>query len=495
MLNKKVELIRTKVEEIEYIEKAIGFVLDQKNENRKHACMNDHKIKNLTDSIQQHSKDIISIYQEQNDAISNEFDYIGALVPNPNKLDTAFYQNVQNLVEEANKSKVYHLNIIPKSENYFLENVFNPPNPTPGFSQEEHNGRCLDLQESYSNFKNISTFACIGIKSYLDFLRDFDKIVSIEEKTKAKSSTKVHTFYKELLDYLEMFYMKYQPLIDQEAFLKHINAQFEEYSKQQEKEKMEEEEKNDKGSKSKFYCKSCMKDFSNENTFVYHFSGKTHLKMSAKSMEQGKEQNDGTNEVKNASNFKNNDENKNKVELVVVKKINEMIFFIKQYANLLDEVFQNTINNIRRKSTYNADEFLEEYKEVSDEELSISDHEEDEKRSKRNLPIDSTGKPIPMWIFKMQGLGIEYKCEVCGNYSYWGRRAFEKHFTEWRHSYGMKCLRIPNSQHFFEITSINDALILHKKLLMEAEAQKFKPEMEEEVEDENGVLLIGKMKK
>ena len=43
-------------------------------------------------------------------------------------------------------------------------------------------------------------------------------------------------------------------------------------------------------------------------------------------------------------------------------------------------------------------------------------------------------------------------------FSYWGRRSYERHFTEWRHSYGMKCLKIPNSVHFRDITSIADAL-------------------------------------
>ena len=42
----------------------------------------------------------------------------------------------------------------------------------------------------------------------------------------------------------------------------------------------------------------------------------------------------------------------------------------------------------------------------------------------KNLPLGWDGKPIPYWLFKLHGLGIEYKCEICGNYSYWGRRAF-----------------------------------------------------------------------
>lgn len=63
----------------------------------------------------------------------------------------------------------------------------------------------------------------------------------------------------------------------------------------------------------------------------------------------------------------------------------------------------------------------------------------------------------------------------------------------------MKCLRIPNTIHFKEITSINDALacniiiiisfIVHQKLIIEAETSKFRPEMEEEFEDSDGNVL------
>ncbi|EMS56818.1 Splicing factor 3A subunit 3 [Triticum urartu] len=50
----------------------------------------------------------------------------------------------------------------------------------------------------------------------------------------------------------------------------------------------------------------------------------------------------------------------------------------------------------------------------------------------------------------------EFKCEICGNHSYWGRRAYERHFKEWRHQHGMRCLGIPNTKNFNEITSIKD---------------------------------------
>ena len=74
------------------------------------------------------------------------------------------------------------------------------------------------------------------------------------------------------------------------------------------------------------------------------------------------------------------------------------------------------------------------------------------------MESNHVNRPIPYWLYKLHGLGIEYKCEICGNACYWGRRAFERHFQEWRHSFGMKCLRIPNTVHFRDVTRIEDAL-------------------------------------
>jgi splicing factor 3A subunit 3 len=48
--------------------------------------------------------------------------------------------------------------------------------------------------------------------------------------------------------------------------------------------------------------------------------------------------------------------------------------------------------------------------------------------------------------------------------SYWGRRAFERHFKEWRHVNGMKALGIPNNKDFYEVTKIDDAMSLWKNI-------------------------------
>ena len=62
----------------------------------------------------------------------------------------------------------------------------------------------------------------------------------------------------------------------------------------------------------------------------------------------------------------------------------------------------------------------------------------------------------------------EFRCEICGNASYWGRRAFERHFKEWRHQNGMRALGIPNTKNFFEVTQMKDALELWASIRVRA---------------------------
>ena len=35
-----------------------------------------------------------------------------------------------------------------------------------------------------------------------------------------------------------------------------------------------------------------------------------------------------------------------------------------------------------------------------------------------------------------------------------GPKAFQRHFAEWRHAHGMRCLGIPNTAHFANVTQV-----------------------------------------
>jgi len=67
-----------------------------------------------------------------------------------------------------------------------------------------------------------------------------------------------------------------------------------------------------------------------------------------------------------------------------------------------------------------------------------------------------------------------------------GRKNFDRHFQESRHAFGMRALGLPNTKHFHEITSIEDALSLAEKLKQEGRYEIFEQETMEELEDDEG---------
>eukprot|EP00978_Attheya_sp_CCMP212_P047980 scaffold456928_cov51-Attheya_sp.AAC.1 len=136
-------------------------------------------------------------------------------------------------------------------------------------------------------------------------------------------------------------------------------------------------------------------------------------------------------------------------------------------------------------------------KKNDDDDSDDSDSEEEDAPiyNPKGVPLGWDGKPIPYWLFKLHGLNHFFKCEICGNESYRGRRNFEKHFTEQKHAHGMRCLGIPNTQHFHGVTNIQDAQGLWTKLqsMVQDDAgsagASAKPDEQEEYEDSHGNVL------
>ncbi|CAI5536033.1 unnamed protein product [Closterium sp. Naga37s-1] len=147
--------------------------------------------------------------------------------------------------------------------------------------------------------------------------------------------------------------------------------------------------------------------------------------------------------------------------------------------------------HVEKKAGLTYEEMAAEREEVRDweevvEEEEESEEEEEEIYNPLKLPMGWDGKPIPYWLYKLHGLNQEFKCEICGNYSYWGRRAFERHFREFRHQHGMRCLGVPNTKAFHEVTVIKDALALWERMREKQGGSKWRPEVEEECEDREG---------
>lgn len=118
----------------------------------------------------------------------------------------------------------------------------------------------------------------------------------------------------------------------------------------------------------------------------------------------------------------------------------------------------------------------------------VAEEEEEEERiyNPLKLPLGWDGKPIPYWLYKLHGLGVEYRCEICSDHVYMGRKNFDRHFQESRHAFGMRALGLPNTKHFHEITRIDDALSLAERLKQEGRHEIFEQETMEELEDDEG---------
>ena len=123
---------------------------------------------------------------------------------------------------------------------------------------------------------------------------------------------------------------------------------------------------------------------------------------------------------------------------------------------------------------------------------SDTDGEDEPIYNPKGVPLGWDGKPIPYWLFKLHGLNHFYPCEICGGESYRGRHNFEKHFQEAKHTYGMRCLGIPNTMHFHGVTKIEDAKRLWDKVQNSLVGTKFDGEKEEEYEDSHGNVLTRK---
>ncbi|KAH0994328.1 hypothetical protein GBA52_018192 [Prunus armeniaca] len=154
---------------------------------------------------------------------------------------------------------------------------------------------------------------------------------------------------------------------------------------------------------------------------------------------------------------------------------------------LLKEAVERTKDNIVKKQALTYEEIKAEPEEQ--EEIETESHDEENEQQIHNplkLPLGPDGKIIYYWMYKLHGLGQEFKCEICGDSSYFGRRAFEIHFNGECHKRGMRCLGIPKTKSFNEITSIEEAKELWKRIQERQGENLWCPDLGEEYEDEEG---------
>ena len=516
MSNTILEQIRHKYEEIEQYEKAISKSLTYRDNNPNESIVSETIIKRCQDKIQQNSRDIIDLFEDKSENFKQEklimtgnTDYMNSklclLKPTNINNSNNFYSNLLMKKRKADiwvnfYDKIKEIKILNKSGNdinhsttgdKIFNNLLSEINLKTLFTNEENFGKCLDLHELYheyinipnifnndNNDKNKVMFNMENIVklNYLNYIKNIDNFKNIP--IRVKKSEEYIKYIKHLAQYLKSFFVKIYPLINFNEIQDIIDSKFEDDQEHIDKSIGLNEEEEIK--KNELFCNICNKSFAKETLMDAHMKSKKHLKKVNLS------KNNDTN------NINKNSQEKNKIEEDILHDIKYYEYQIIRYKDILQNIIDNTISQIHKKQTMTKEELESDRLN----EINIKKIEKEEKKkifNPKNIPMDWDGKPLPYWLYKVHGLGVEHKCEICGGASYWGRRAFEHHFQEWRHAYGMKCLRLPNTLQFKNITRIEDALKLHHKLIEDKNKTEFNPDVEEQYEDENGNVYNKKM--
>lgn len=413
-----IEARRRLYEEIDELEQVIADMLAEETAGRSRLdqLIQEHHIKALLEHISRDSQQLLAQNPPVVDNSTNDDDPLAE-----------FYSQLRILKDHHRRIPV-EAAAAAESEVALVCKGCQPKAETieASFSGEEALGKFLDLHQFHRQFCNLR-----GAPLTLDYLGYLDLFWRPKEQHFLPHSTRQSALYREYLEgligYLEDWFQRALPLVD--------------LGRKQQDEIV-------------FYCDNCERSFANEAVYRAHFSGKKHER--------------AANRMKNSQ-----DSSERKVK--ETKGYLSMEGRLEHLADLLNQrsIIAETKAAVELKQSRSVTERLEDEEFLLDADTKL-DGTADENGSNPttvepdgdsgriynplNLPLDWDGKPIPYWLWKLHGLGVSYGCEICGNYTYKGRRAFDMHFNEWRHVYGLKCLGIPNTRHFFQVTVIQDAI-------------------------------------
>ncbi|XP_050293510.1 splicing factor 3A subunit 3 [Anthonomus grandis grandis] len=459
----------------------------QKKTTYREQINSDHRMKYLLDRYMNATNKLVELYEDKDGQRKAEV----ASLTGPNEFNE-FYGRLKQIKDFYRR----HPNEIsvPMSVE-FDELAKARENPTEElsnlveFTDEEGYGRFLDLHECYEKFINLKGIEKVD---YITYLSMFDQLYDIPKERKTGEYRK---YLLTLIEYLTWFVQRIKPLMDVDAVL------------------------NDESFKAIFEFDAGTAPGWPKETGSALANVGAHLDLSAFSsweelaslgldrlksalMALGLKCG-GTLEERAQRLFSTKGQSaldpslmtkatKGKAskekELMRHKELACLEAQVYKLSELVSEQRAATKENVQRKQARTDGERDNSENEESEDE-SADENDDDVPYNPKNLPLGWDGKPIPYWLYKLHGLNISYNCEICGNYVYKGPKAFQRHFAEWRHAHGMRCLGIPNTAHFANVTQIEDALALWEKLKVQKQGERWQPETEEEYEDSQGNVV------
>ncbi|KAJ5223344.1 hypothetical protein N7468_007886, partial [Penicillium chermesinum] len=475
-------------EDLDHLELAVADRAAQEPRNIRERLSRDHELAKFLNRIQEQSKRLMDIYEDAD----------GVRKMESQSLSTG--DQYEEFYKQLDPIKEFHKRY-PNQPVENLEKAYKRRAPAEieasgleadnMFSGEEAFGQFLDLIGLHEQYLNLPSVKRLPYIQYLDV---FDIFVppTLNIKRKDKLSDKYFRYVNELASYLESFIKRARPLQDLDATFAAFLQDFDKKWAAKEIPGWTDED-NGKGGESgdDLWCPDCEKQFTNPNVYRSHLTQKKHIRAAEARKAAG-----ASGEKPSAP---AGDGPSSLARGLKERAVAEREHRIRCLTNELQEERKKTRTNVERRQGMTEHERQMEYEALmagSEQQRETHDGENsDEDGDERfdnplNVPLGWDGKPIPFWLYKLHGLGVEYPCEICGNYIYMGRRAYDRHFSEARHLYGLKCLGITsNTSLFREINRIDEAVSLWEKLEAERKQERELRENIVQMEDADGNVM------
>ncbi|KAF5524070.1 Pre-mRNA-splicing factor sap61 [Colletotrichum aenigma] len=495
-------------EDLERLEQGVADRIADEPKHIRDRLNRDHEVSQLLDQIQAQSAKLLDIYGDADGQRSREIQSIGTGDP-----FEEFYAQIKDVREHHAKypneqAENSELRYRVKKEGdgemmpYIIDRIF---------TGEEGFGRFFDLHtchESYLNLPNVKRL------SYLQYLEVFDNFAPGYGglKRSEKLTDQYFKYVGELAGYLESFMRRTRPLENLDKVFHGFDNDFETAWEKDEVQGWQDDAAaaaaREKSSAEAVWCEDCEKEFKNENVHRSHLTGRKHIK--AAEARKARQEEDGGDAAATSTNGGGGGVRVSATRLKE-RAVAEREYRVKRLAAAMSTERGDTRVNVERKQGMTERERqqeLESYLSLSsappgggglvaggDDEEGDEDGEDGEEKiyNPLKLPLAWDGKPIPFWLYRLHGLGVEFPCEICGNFVYMGRRAFDKHFNEARHVHGLKCLGITNTALFRDITSIDEATNLNDKIQRETKKTKVDEGSIVQMEDAEGNVMPEKV--
>lgn len=450
-----------------------------------------HRVRTMVDNIINTTHKLVEIYEDKDNARKDEIAALGGqTVAGGTNVFSAFYDRLKEIREYHRRHPSARVVDVTEEFEEMLKEE-----PVIEFSGEEAFGRYLDMHELYNEYINSKFGQHIDYSAFLDVFWQTHKIPS-----NLKLTRQYRDYLEHVLDYLVSFFERSEPLQDLGRIFSKVETEFEELWADGKILGWEIEENGNISSQDSVLD---LDYYSTVEELIEVGPEKLKEALAARGLKTGGtvqqraerffltkytplDQLDKKHFAKGARVSEQNGGAPDQHKLNSMKEISLMEAKLQRMCELLKETISRTKDNVEKKQALTYEEMEAEREEEEVQADTESDDEDQQIYNPLKLPMGWDGKPIPYWLYKLHGLGQEFKCEICGNHSYWGRRAFERHFKEWRHQHGMRCLNIPNTKNFNEITSIQEAKDLWGKIQERQGLHKWRPDLEEEYEDKEG---------